>query len=45
MSPVLIAMCGMPFSGKSVLWVPAPLAVLAPAMRLIPRPVWRMLKR
>ena len=31
-------------SGRSVLWVPAPLAGLAAAMKLVPRPVWRKLK-
>jgi decaprenylphospho-beta-D-erythro-pentofuranosid-2-ulose 2-reductase len=30
--------------GKSVVWVPAPLAGLAAVMKLIPRPVWRNLK-
>jgi decaprenylphospho-beta-D-erythro-pentofuranosid-2-ulose 2-reductase len=30
--------------GKSVLWVPAPLAGLATVMKLIPRPIWRTLK-
>ncbi len=30
--------------GKSVVWVPAPLAGLAAVMKLIPRPVWRTLK-
>jgi decaprenylphospho-beta-D-erythro-pentofuranosid-2-ulose 2-reductase len=29
---------------KPVVWVPAPLAGLAPALRLIPRPLWRTLK-
>lgn len=29
---------------KSVVWVPAPLVALAPALRLIPRPLWRTLK-
>lgn len=29
---------------RSVVWVPAPLAALAPAMRLIPRPLWRRLR-
>jgi decaprenylphospho-beta-D-erythro-pentofuranosid-2-ulose 2-reductase len=29
--------------GDRVLWVPAPLAGLAAAMRLVPRPVWRKL--
>ncbi len=31
--------------GKSTVWVPAPLAGLATAMRLIPRPVWRKIER
>jgi decaprenylphospho-beta-D-erythro-pentofuranosid-2-ulose 2-reductase len=31
--------------GKSTVWVPAPLAVLASAMRLVPRPLWRKLER
>jgi hypothetical protein len=26
-------------------WVPAPLVVLATAMRLVPRPIWRKLER
>ncbi len=30
--------------GKSVVWVPAPLAGLAAVMKLIPRPVWRKLE-
>ena len=30
--------------GKSVVWVPAPLAGLATVMKLIPRPVWRKLE-
>ena len=30
--------------GKSVVWVPAPLAGLAAAMKLVPRPVWRKLE-
>ncbi len=30
---------------KSTVWVPAPLAGLATAMRLIPRPVWRKISR
>ena len=30
---------------KSTVWVPAPLAGLATAMRLIPRPVWRKIAR
>jgi len=30
---------------SGVLWVPAPLAGLATAMRLVPRPVWRKLER
>lgn len=29
--------------GKSVVWVPASLAVLAAVMKLVPRPVWRKL--
>ncbi|HEX4830930.1 MAG TPA: SDR family NAD(P)-dependent oxidoreductase, partial [Trebonia sp.] len=28
-----------------VIWVPAPLAGLATAMRMVPRPVWRKLER
>lgn len=31
-------------SGRSVLWVPAPLAGLAAVMKLIPHPVWRKLE-
>jgi decaprenylphospho-beta-D-erythro-pentofuranosid-2-ulose 2-reductase len=31
--------------GKSVVWVPAPLAGLATVMKLIPRPVWRKLEQ
>ena len=30
--------------GKSVVWVPAPLAGLAAAMKLVPRPLWRKLE-
>jgi decaprenylphospho-beta-D-erythro-pentofuranosid-2-ulose 2-reductase len=30
--------------GKSVVWVPAPLAALATVMKLVPRPIWRKLK-
>jgi decaprenylphospho-beta-D-erythro-pentofuranosid-2-ulose 2-reductase len=30
---------------KSTVWVPAPLAALATAMRLVPRPLWRRLER
>lgn len=30
--------------GKSLVWVPAPLAGLATVMKLIPRPVWRKLE-
>jgi decaprenylphospho-beta-D-erythro-pentofuranosid-2-ulose 2-reductase len=30
---------------KSTVWVPAPLAGLATAMRLVPRPVWRKIER
>jgi decaprenylphospho-beta-D-erythro-pentofuranosid-2-ulose 2-reductase len=30
--------------GKSVVWVPAPLAGLAAVMKLVPRPVWRRLE-
>ncbi len=30
---------------KPVVWVPAPLAGLATVMKLIPRPVWRIMKR
>jgi decaprenylphospho-beta-D-erythro-pentofuranosid-2-ulose 2-reductase len=30
--------------GKSLVWVPAPLAGLAAVMKLIPHPVWRKLK-
>ena len=30
--------------GKSVVWIPAPLAVLAAVMKAVPRPVWRRLK-
>jgi decaprenylphospho-beta-D-erythro-pentofuranosid-2-ulose 2-reductase len=30
---------------KSTVWVPAPLASLATVMRLVPRPLWRKLKR
>jgi decaprenylphospho-beta-D-erythro-pentofuranosid-2-ulose 2-reductase len=30
--------------GKSVIWVPAPLAGLAAVMKLIPRPVWRKME-
>ena len=29
---------------KSVVWVPGPLAVLAPAMKLVPRSLWRRLR-
>jgi decaprenylphospho-beta-D-erythro-pentofuranosid-2-ulose 2-reductase len=29
----------------AVVWVPRQLAVLAAALRLIPRPVWRRLRR
>jgi decaprenylphospho-beta-D-erythro-pentofuranosid-2-ulose 2-reductase len=31
-------------TGKSVVWVPAPLAGLAAAMKLVPRPLWRKLE-
>jgi decaprenylphospho-beta-D-erythro-pentofuranosid-2-ulose 2-reductase len=31
--------------GKSSVWVPAPLAVLAVALRLVPRPAWRRVSR
>jgi decaprenylphospho-beta-D-erythro-pentofuranosid-2-ulose 2-reductase len=31
--------------GKSVVWVPAPLAYLAAVMKLVPRPVWRKLEQ
>jgi decaprenylphospho-beta-D-erythro-pentofuranosid-2-ulose 2-reductase len=31
--------------GKSLVWVPAPLAGLAAVMKLIPRPVWRKLEQ
>jgi decaprenylphospho-beta-D-erythro-pentofuranosid-2-ulose 2-reductase len=31
-------------NGKSVVWVPAPLAGLAAVMKLIPRPVWRKME-
>jgi decaprenylphospho-beta-D-erythro-pentofuranosid-2-ulose 2-reductase len=30
---------------KSTVWVPAPLALLATAMRFVPRPVWRKIER
>jgi decaprenylphospho-beta-D-erythro-pentofuranosid-2-ulose 2-reductase len=30
--------------GRSVIWVPAPLAILAAVMKLVPRPVWRKLE-
>ena len=30
---------------SGVVWVPAPLAALAAAMRLVPRPIWRNLER
>jgi decaprenylphospho-beta-D-erythro-pentofuranosid-2-ulose 2-reductase len=32
-------------SGASIVWVPSSLAVLAGAMRLIPRPIWRRMPR
>jgi decaprenylphospho-beta-D-erythro-pentofuranosid-2-ulose 2-reductase len=32
-------------SGKDLVWVPSALAVLAPVLRLIPRPIWRRLRR
>jgi decaprenylphospho-beta-D-erythro-pentofuranosid-2-ulose 2-reductase len=32
-------------SDRSAVWVPAPLRVLAAGLRLIPRPLWRRLRR
>jgi decaprenylphospho-beta-D-erythro-pentofuranosid-2-ulose 2-reductase len=32
-------------SGASIVWVPSSLAVLAAAMRLVPRPIWRRMPR
>jgi decaprenylphospho-beta-D-erythro-pentofuranosid-2-ulose 2-reductase len=32
-------------AGASTVWVPRPLAVLAGAMRLVPRPIWRRMSR
>ncbi len=32
-------------TGASTVWVPRPLAVLAAAMRLVPRPIWRRMSR
>ena len=32
-------------TGASTVWVPRPLAVLAGAMRLVPRPIWRRMSR
>jgi hypothetical protein len=31
--------------GKAAVWIPAPLAGLALALRLIPRPLWRRVSR
>jgi decaprenylphospho-beta-D-erythro-pentofuranosid-2-ulose 2-reductase len=38
------AVAGALRSGKSVVWVPAPLVGLATVMKMIPRPIWRNLK-
>jgi decaprenylphospho-beta-D-erythro-pentofuranosid-2-ulose 2-reductase len=32
-------------SGRALVWVPAPLAPLAAALRAVPRPLWRRLRR
>jgi len=40
---VAAALRGSP--GDSAVWVPAPLATLAAAMRLVPRRIWRKLDR
>lgn len=32
-------------ANRSTVWVPAPLAVMATAMRLVPRPLWRKIER
>jgi decaprenylphospho-beta-D-erythro-pentofuranosid-2-ulose 2-reductase len=39
------AVAGALAQGRSVAWVPRRLAVLAPLLRLIPRPAWRRLRR
>jgi len=39
------AVAGALARGRSVVWVPRRLAVLAPLLRLIPRPAWRRLRR
>jgi hypothetical protein len=31
--------------GKAAVWIPAPLAGLALALRLVPRPLWRRVSR
>jgi hypothetical protein len=31
--------------GRDKVWIPAPLAVLSLALRLVPRPVWRRVSR
>jgi decaprenylphospho-beta-D-erythro-pentofuranosid-2-ulose 2-reductase len=42
---VASALRGSAAGRDAALWVPAPLAVLAAVMRLVPRPVWRKLGR